>query len=221
MLSSRHSFIYVHVPKTGGNSINRLLLPYSDDELYTEKWHDGMNTFGIRGGHSANKHANLSAYKAYLGEAFDQYRVMISVRHPFPRAVSYYFSPHRWFRERDDGGWAPEEPVWDEDAFFKLIGSKGFRPAVSYLDVDPRPSPDVVIRTESVRADIARACKTLGLPDALADQLPHANLSAAPKGMIKACLASEDLRDEVERRFADDMNVFGYERYQPMSDQQD
>jgi len=110
MHSERHRLIYLHPPKTGGNSIQSVLLPFSDDRKVLVGHQDGRDRFEVRGPATASKHATLADYASSLDIA--AYRVAISVRHPFDRAVSFFFSPHRWMRQTEDG-WSLATPVWD------------------------------------------------------------------------------------------------------------
>jgi hypothetical protein len=43
MISTSHQFLFVHIPKTGGNSIQTILLPFSDDQKNTSTKQDGVN----------------------------------------------------------------------------------------------------------------------------------------------------------------------------------
>jgi len=49
MISRRYKFIYVHIPKTGGTTIQSVLLPFSDDEKFIVPYQDGVDSFEVRG----------------------------------------------------------------------------------------------------------------------------------------------------------------------------
>jgi len=215
MLSSKHNFIFVHVPKTAGNSINRYLLPVCDNEIYTEKFHDGVNQFGISGAYSKDKHSPLSVYKTFLGELFPSYKVLISVRHPFPRALSYYFSPNRWFREKLPGKWELTPPHWDENAFWQSLSDGWFRSCSSYLDVIDRRKADFVIRQENLADDLSSTLFGLNIPDGTLKPINHVNRTSASPELLNRLLKSKSLRDEVETFQHEDMEAFNYDSYVP------
>jgi hypothetical protein len=61
MISSKYRFLYVHIPKTGGNSIQHVLLPISDDQKELKKHQDGLDRFEVIGPKTKKKHASLKA----------------------------------------------------------------------------------------------------------------------------------------------------------------
>ena len=209
MISSQHRFIYLHVPKTGGNSIQSALLPYSDDEkVRVAEAQDGVDRFEVRGPITPSKHSALQPYVAALGEAVRDYRIVISVRHPFDRAISYYFSPSRWLRVDKDGRYYTKTPTWDRARFMNLIGE--IRPMVKFLALgDNYLRPAHVIRYENMAEDFAGTVAALGLP-AEAARLPHVNRSAAADDLRAEVAADAGLRAEVEGMFPLDMRMFGY-----------
>lgn len=212
MISTGHRFIFLHVPKTAGNSIQTVLLPFSDDDRVCTGHQDGQDRYEVRGPVTPRKHATLEEYHARLGRALTGYRVAISVRHPFERALSFYFSPHRWYRQADDGSWTVQDPAWDEDAFRACLGSMAS--AASFLRANgERARADYVLRQEALSEDFARMIEGLGLPRVCRDRLPHVNRSASLAGLPRDLLASRALRDAVEHRFSEDMNLFGYASY--------
>src|SRR5688500_12110385 len=49
MMALSRQFIFVHVPKTGGNSIQNVLKAYSEDEIVcTEPYQDGVERFELK-----------------------------------------------------------------------------------------------------------------------------------------------------------------------------
>ncbi len=205
MISTLHKFIYLHAPKTGGNSIQTILLPYSDDRKVSAEHQDGHDRFEVQGGVTRKKHSTLRDYADVLGSDIGAYKVAISVRHPFDRAVSYYFSPHRWMRKSGDG-WVLEQPVWDEAAFMSML--RTVPSMASFLTVgDAFRQPDFVIRYETLEADFRAMCAALEIPSVA--PMPHVNKSAG-SNLAAEVRANGPLRSFVADFYAQDMKAFGY-----------
>ncbi len=149
MISESKGFIFVHIPKTAGNSIQTALRPYADDEFTTPNpFHDGVERFEIRNKKypKLRKHSGISDYRRALGPAgVSCMTVLTCVRNPWDRAVSFYFSPHRGVAG------------WDRGAFVRFLDE--IPTMVSYLAYRQRFRrrvwhPDLVLRFES----LTRAC---------------------------------------------------------------
>ena len=97
MISEQMKFLFIHVPKTAGNSIQSLLINYSEDKLVAAGTKDGVERFGIvNDTYSTTKHSTLLHYRTQLPEDLYQQLFKFSVmRNPFDRLVSLYFSKHR------------------------------------------------------------------------------------------------------------------------------
>src|SRR5215216_2405793 len=107
MISLQKGFLFVHIPKTAGNSIQTVLRDYSDDELVALRpEQDGIERFGLLNPtYKVKKHSILAEYRDALGD--EQFRSLYKftcVRNPWDRMVSFYFtptqSPERWNREK-------------------------------------------------------------------------------------------------------------------------
>jgi hypothetical protein len=208
VISTQFRFIYLHVPKTGGNSIQTVLLPYSDDAKAFTDHQDGVDRFGVTGPMTRHKHARLWQYHELLGEELARYRIVVSVREPFERMVSVYFSPHRWMERGEDGQWRSREPVWDEAAFMAMVERAASM--ASFLRVGSEIWPSFrVIRFESLAGDLRHVAEELGIPLDPAP-MPHVNRSSGRRELISMVRGRDDLRARVLDHFREDATLFGY-----------
>lgn len=194
--------IFLHVHKTGGNSISRVLLPYSDDKMTLRKHQDGVNRFGITGKMTMRKHACLADYKKNLGRhRLSKYKVAISVRDPLDRAISMYFSPHRWMSERE-GSWYQEAPYWDFLRFERVISKMASISDFLQISGKLHP-PDHIIRFENIADDLKKLADEYDIPFNPAE-LPHVNKSAAAVDMHNRLRTDPKVQEMVKIRFAID-----------------
>ena len=119
MISHKYKFIFIHIPKTGGNSIQTNLEPYSDDKKTANQHQDGIERFGIKGRLTHKKHAPLWHYANLV--KLEKFKVVACKRHPVDRLVSYYFSPNHWYQQKRDGSWEMQEPFWDRQRFIDTL----------------------------------------------------------------------------------------------------
>ena len=93
MYLDKLDIIYIHPPKTGGTFIENNLINYSyERKTLIEGYSDHQNVFGLDGQYTKNKHQNLSEYKKLMSEKlFLNSKILISVREPLDRIISYYF----------------------------------------------------------------------------------------------------------------------------------
>lgn len=202
MISIHHRFLFIHVPKTGGNSVQNVLDRYSDDSIVrTGPHHDGIERFEVRlEGHALVKHSTLGDYQAACGhgEVAKLFK-FICVRNPWDRCVSHYFSPHRG------------RVSWDRENFVRLVESS-VHPIARYISDDNIETAlpialgniDHVMRFETLSDDFDAAMRKLSLPPT---RLPRRN--ASDREDYRKYYDRETI-DLVSSRFSEEITQFGY-----------
>lgn len=213
MISASKQFIFIHVPKTGGNSLQELLLEYSDDKvaLYSEN-QDGTERFEIKSSYSAKlkKHSILRDYKAYLKpEAYVKYYKFAVVRNPWERAISLYFSPifkRTEFSEKEFlkslRSCRPLAYYVNEiNLFEKLTAKLGFFKGTNY---NLRSQVDLILRFENLEEDLEYLKRELNIE---LKKLQHRNKSIRKDYKN---YYTPKTRDIVYKKFKNEIIEFGY-----------
>jgi len=198
MISFQKRFLFVHIPKTAGNSIQSVLRDYSEDELVAlRKEQDGIERFGLRNSkYKIKKHSTLWEYREALGdEQFRGFYKFTCVRNPWDRMVSYYFTPTQ----------NPE--TWNRKKFRGTISK-----AVSVADYlrlddgeqDPFANVDCIMRFENLTDDFRSLCSRLEISP---PTLPRYNRSTREH---YSKYYDDELRELVRTRFGEEIDLFGY-----------
>jgi hypothetical protein len=200
MISLKHNFLYVHIPKTAGNAVQNILRHYSEDKIVcVTPLQDGVERFEVRNDQfQIEKHSTLEDYRRELGaERLAKLFKFCCVRNPWERAISFFFSPHR----------GPVE--WDRKAFMKLVPR--ILPASAFVSLPgstPKRSPfenvDCVIRFERLNEDFREVCQRLRIPE---QELPVRNKS---ERRHFSTYYDPELVELVQKHFHDDIEAFGY-----------
>jgi len=197
MISFQKRFLFVHIPKTAGNSIQSVLRDYSEDQLVAlRKEQDGIERFGLRNPkYKIRKHSTLSDYRDALGEQFRNLYKFTCVRNPWDRMVSYYFTPTQNLET-----WSRKE---FRRTIFKAVS------AADYLrlyngEADPFANVDCIMRFENLTNDFRAVCTAIGISP---PNLPQYNRSSR-KHYSK--YYDDELRELVRVRFAVEIERFGY-----------
>ena len=196
MISFQKRFLFIHIHKTAGNSIQSILRHYSEDEIVTARTQDGVERFGVRNPrYNIKKHSTLAEYLAALGEEqLHSLYKFTCVRNPWDRLISFYFRPSRG------------EVDWDRRAFRKLVLKT---PSLAdYLrlgeEQDPFLNVQRIMRFENLADDFRALCEDLDIPPA---ELPTYNRSTRAH---YSAYYDEELRELVQERFAPEIERFGY-----------
>lgn len=201
MISLKHKFLFIHVPKTGGNSLQIILRDYSEDEIIVDApYQDGVERFEVRNPrYQIVKHSTLSDYRSVIEpEVYAQLFKFGTLRNPWDRMVSLYFSPHRGVTR------------WDRNDFLALIESTP--PIRHHILEQPSYSVagrldrdlDCLLRFENLEQDFFRVCDRLGIARTT---LPQRNRS---QHAHYAQYYNAKLRALVARKFAEEIEFGGY-----------
>jgi len=198
MISFQKRFLFVHVPKTAGNSIQSVLRDYSEDELVAlRREQDGVERFGLRNSkYKIKKHSTLAEYREALGnEQFRSLYKFTCVRNPWDRMVSYYFTPTQ------------STETWDRKKFRRII-SKAVSVA-DYLrlhvrDNDPFENINYIMRFENLANDFRTVCAALDISPTTLPQYNRSNREHYSK------YYDDELRELVRERFAVEIERFSY-----------
>jgi hypothetical protein len=199
MISLQKRFLFVHIPKTAGNSIQSVLRNYSEDQLVAlRKEQDGIERFGLRNPkYKIKKHSTLREYHDALGdEQFRDLYKFTCVRNPWDRMVSYYFTPTQ------------TSETWNRQKFCGII-SKAVSVA-NYLrldkgEEDPFANVDYTMRFESLADDFRAVCMAIGISPPTLPQYNRSNREHYSK------YYDNELRELVRTRFAPEIERFNYE----------
>jgi hypothetical protein len=201
MISLRHNFLFVHVPKTAGNSIQNVLKAHCDDQIVClEPHHDGVERFEVRNPkYALHKHSTLRDYYRELGKPlFDKLFKFSCVRNPWERMISFYFSPSRG------------KVVWDRAGFLDLVQKTP--PLPWHFGLGGNEAEDgssfenlqFIMRFERIGDDFKTLCLRIGIP--------HQGLAVRNKSARQHYSAYYDseLTEAVRQRFEREIEYFGY-----------
>ena len=174
VISHSKMFIFIHAPKTAGNSIQNILKKYSDDTILekngSRRQGSVLSKFEVEN-FAGNKHSPISSYIGRWNDNFASFESFFKfgvVRNPWSRMISFYFHIN-----------PQPDHIFDRDLFINIvegnIGSKmqlkSFRHHYFHRG---KLMMDKVLRFENLQNDFNEACKLIGIP---VEELPHVNKS--------------------------------------------
>lgn len=205
LISDSKRFVFIHVPKCAGTSMEAALAPYALS-LPRSKWHSLLRRLDLPRDYRRFKfarHAPLrqverkmprSAYEGYFKFAF--------VRNPWDRLVSEYN------RTLNEGSRRRHRRVRAMESFMEYLRWQAPRPAAHQhrllVDSSGDIGVDFVGRFETLERDFERVRQRI----AVECELPHL------KGYAHAHYRDyydDEAREFVRRHWASDIEAFGYE----------
>lgn len=206
MISHTHRCIFVHIPRTGGTSIENVIWPDIEARTEADLWMGFVAPLRNRYQTGGLQHLLAWQIKTEVGErTFDAYFKFSIVRNPWDRAVSQYALMQRRADLRTYIGMKQNDSF---KRYLGLIGRRGhvqWEPQARFLHDDNGVRlVDYVGRFEQIAdaaVEIFRRCG-IGAPT-----LPHHNQSErAPYQDYY----DDEAVEMVAERYAEDIATFGY-----------
>lgn len=203
MISFKHKFIYIHIPKTGGTSITNILKDYSEDYFESAEIKDRyvVSTDTKHGFNLKNSsfkeymwgdyytHASLEDIYQVLGDEIFSFYIFASIRNTFDRIISQT----AYVRGLNT------IPLRLEN--FSLP-----RPQLEYLKLDGNVMVDNFIRFENLQSDFDKICSDIGIS---AHQLGHLRKSSRDSNDYRPYY-TDSSKKMIERMYQDEINFFNY-----------
>lgn len=211
MISVKHKFIFIHIPKCAGTSVYKALMPKQD-------WHNINNT-EHGGWDDKNKihkqHATALQTKEFYCSNFNDYFSFTFVRNPWSKMVSDYL----WMTNLDESS----NGYRRKGAFLEYLNNENdfdlenLKKETFYRYDHILPQTDFVLNNkgermvdfigkfENLQEDFNVICDKIGIPR---QQLPHTNKS---QHKHYTEYYNNQTREIVAEKYAKDIEYFGHE----------
>jgi hypothetical protein len=206
IISHEHKFIFVHVVRTGGTSVEKVLLKYGESYAQHMKFYQIKEQFE---GFYNPKHDPNHVPVIDLTDAheFKDYFKFLFVRNVPEWLVSIYLYNHRHLPRRRPfieavSAWCTDQPtpgLPGYDYWKTMYDQHRFA-----LDKNGIMIPDFVGCTESLQDDFNIVCDRIGIPR---EELPRLNGTHKPKPWRQ--FFTDGLKDTVEDKWSLDIQLFG------------
>jgi hypothetical protein len=209
MISHKHKFIFVHIPKCAGSSIEQFLLRNEGVEVTVgEKFYLNSLSDNVKKEylldyplHSYSQHFPLGRYSPKF---VLNYYCFTFVRNPWDLLVSEYF----YIIENYDIDFSFEEFIYLGKDIKNVEAFRWFVERGNHLKLQftfLSKGIDFIGRFENLQDDFNIICDRIGIPQ---QDLPHGNKSNHKRYVE---YYNDSTREVVAKRYAKDIEYFGYE----------
>jgi hypothetical protein len=207
-ISYNNKCIFIHIPKTGGITIESLLKidRKIENYLYTiqelEFIYKGMST--------TISHIPATLFKQLRPDIFDSYLKFSVVRNPYDKVISEYL----WISRNDKKMHnLPLEhlvrrfSVWVEN-YYTEIDSWRKCPQYKFIyDDQMNLMVDHVLKFENFESDVRKLC---GILNVEIKTMEHLNKSKIE--IDRSLLLTKDVKKKIYSLFSEDFKIFGYKK---------
>jgi len=204
MISHPHKFIFIHIPKCAGTSIEHALYSYASDVsgiLLDSKADESHQKWCIQ----TKNLRNEDLFKSI--NTYNDYFKFTVCRNPYDRLVSayQYFDLSRRYKTfrnfiNDTKLFKDVQNTLEEDSYLKTDLIYHLLPGVYFV----RNRVDFIGRFENLQEDFNIVCDKIGIPR---QKLPHAN-KRNHKHYTE--YYDDETREIVAEKYAQDIEYFGY-----------
>lgn len=209
MINHEHKFIFIHIPKCGGTSVESIFDPHAHIN----------NVSGEHNGITWRKHMTFKTHELLFSDLNDYFKFSV-VRNPWDMTVSMYNYmwhsnnswPNEWRSKLNSQDKSKSFKNWVTSPFFT---SPTIRSADILLDggkdgefsdwlMGLNCSLDFIMRFENLQNDFDIVCDKIKIPR---QQLPHHNKT---KHKHYTEYYDDETREIVAKKYARDIEYFGY-----------
>ena len=194
MISHKYKCIYVHIPKTGGTSIENALKDRTTPKT---------------GGSS---HSKIIYYKNKFSSEYEHYFKFSFVRNPWDRIVSGF----NYFKSGGNGsiGDSNKKKLFGDnfkkfvknlDAYCKLKNPHFLLPQYEYIYIDEKSEINKLFRFEQIKNEFNILRETLNL------EINNLYKTRISKHKHYTEYYDDETREIVAKKYAKDIEYFGYE----------
>jgi len=164
MISDSKNFIFIHIPKCAGSSIQEYLLSYVDYG-FIEHNKKGLIKFTDNKYH-LKKHSTALATRRAIGtKLWKSYFKFSCVRNPYARFISCYFWALKDRYKLTNEEYERIDKKNIDINYAKVIIEMGFcRSQRRWLQTNGKVNMDYIMRVESLQSDWNNVCKAIGIP---------------------------------------------------------
>ena len=202
MISHKHKCIFIHIPKTGGKSIEKSL---------------GVDLSKLHNSSTPLKERHGRPDEWMHPKYWDSYFTFTFVRNPWDRLVSSYYYIQKKSLRRDCPDWKLKRFLRRQKSpsingfrhFVKKWIPNGFRYYEAWFDPQSLwmcADYDFVGRFENFQSDFDQVCEQLEIPQ---QKLPHLNKSINRTDYTE--YYDDETREIAAKRYAKDIEYFGYQ----------
>ena len=198
MISHKHKFIFIHIPKCGGTSIEQSF-------GFRYKKFSFKRSMGLHPNRTDNfwlQHCTLREIPTECGVDVKNFFTFTIVRNPWDRMVSSFFYESRINKKRHGFKFN------NFNAFVRSPTYAAEQHSLCQMDfiINERSEPyiDFIGRFENLQEDFNTVCDKIGIPR---KQLPHKNKT---KHKHYTEYYDDETKQIVAKKYAKDIEYFGY-----------